>query len=421
MQYQYTSEIAIIGSGPAGCAASFFLSKDKVPHLIFDKDVFPRDKVCGDGLSPKVIHVMRKFDASILEQMAADTAHFAPSYGGYAVSPNGNELTILISKIRGTASNIAPGYITRRYDFDYFLTKQINPDFASVLHGAKVISLKRLNGGVEIEYQKDGQTYFAFAKTLIAADGDRSIVKKTFAPSKMQPKHYCAGIRAYYKNVKGMDTNKNLLEFHFINTILPGYFWIFPLPDGSANVGVGMISHDVSKNKVNLKEVMLHAIQNEPHLKERFADAVLEDKIVGWGLPLGSKLGTLSGENFMLTGDAGSFIDPISGEGIGNAFYTGMLAAQAIIKAKDENQPCNADFLIKNYDKRVARTMGMELRLSAFFQKIAHYPSLLNFIIRRASRNKVFMESAEAIFNDEFYKKLFNPIFIFRIAIGFFR
>ncbi|MEY4902971.1 MAG: hypothetical protein RLZZ292_786 [Bacteroidota bacterium] len=418
--YQFTTEVAIIGSGPAGCAASFFLAKENVPHLIFDKDVFPRDKICGDGLSPKVIHVMRKFDSQILEQMTADPEHFAPCWGGFAVAPNGDQLTIPISKTRYNDA-IPPGFITRRYDFDYFLTKHIDTNHATVLHGAKVTALNRLEHGVEIEYSKDGQTQKAFAKTLIAADGDRSIVKKTFTPSKMDPKHYCAGIRAYYTNVKGMDTKKNLLEFHFINGILPGYFWIFPLADGtSANVGIGMISHYAGKYKVNLREALVNAIQNEPHLKERFADAKLEDKIVGWGLPLGSKIPTISGDRWILTGDAASLIDPISGEGIGNALYSGMLAGQAVAKAYAEKKDYTEAFLNEHYEKRVHRTMGPELRMSAFFQKISHYPKLLNFIIRRASRNKVFMASAADIFNDEFYKKLFNPIFAIRLFLGFF-
>jgi menaquinone-9 beta-reductase len=100
-------------------------------------------------------------------------------------------------------------------------------------------------------------------RLLIAANGAHSSFARQTAGIKQEPEHYCAGLRAYYKNVAGLDKD-NFIELHFLKDFLPGYFWIFPLPGGYANVGVGMLSETVSQKKVNLKKEMLRMIENHP-------------------------------------------------------------------------------------------------------------------------------------------------------------
>ena len=92
---------------------------------------------------------------------------------------------------------------------------------------------------------------------------------------KMDQKNYSAAVRAYYGGVKGIHP-QNFIELHFLEGILPGYFWIFPLPNGEANVGIGMLSSEVSNQKINLKERMSEIIASHPNVKERFKNAVKE-------------------------------------------------------------------------------------------------------------------------------------------------
>src|SRR5262249_55250622 len=145
----------------------------------------------------------------------------------------------------------------------------------------------------------------AYCKLLIGAEGDRSVVARKLAHHNMEPKHYCGGLRAYYKGVKNFHA-QGFIELHFIQELLPGYLWVFPLPNGEANVGVGMLTKAASKKKINLKQTMLKALAENPTLKDRFKDAQLIGDIKGWGLPLGSKKRKISGNNFLLTGDAAS-------------------------------------------------------------------------------------------------------------------
>jgi flavin-dependent dehydrogenase len=195
---------------------------------------------------------------------------------------------------------------------------------------------------------------------------------------------------------------------------LPGYLWIFPLPNGQANVGAGMLSASISAKKVNLKESMLKAIEKSPVLKERFKNAELIGKIEGWGLPLGSKKRPLSGKHFLVTGDAGSLIDPFTGEGIGNAMYSGMLAAKHIEKCIATNQ-FDATFNLQ-YDQAFYERQWEELKLSHTMQKMVKFPWLFNFVVNKAHKNKLLRETISCMFEDlDMRAKLRNPLFYLKL------
>jgi flavin-dependent dehydrogenase len=210
---------------------------------------------------------------------------------------------------------------------------------------------------------------------------------------------------------------QNFIELHFLEELLPGYFWIFPLPNGMANVGAGMLSHVVSKKRINLKEDMLKAIANNPNIKHRFKGARLEGKISGWGLPLGSKRRSISGDNFLLTGDAAALIDPFTGEGIGNAMYSGMLAAAHIQKAVAENN-FSAGFN-RAYDEAFYNRQWDELKLSHTMQKLVKYPWLFNFVVNKANKNKALRETISCMFEDlDLRAKLRNPLFYIKLLFN---
>ena len=210
---------------------------------------------------------------------------------------------------------------------------------------------------------------------------------------------------------------QNFIELHFLEDMLPGYFWIFPLPNGQANIGAGMLSSSVSKKRVNLKEDMLKAIANNPTIKHRFKNAKLIGNIQGWGLPLGSKKRPLSGNGYLLVGDAGSLIDPFTGEGIGNALYSGMMAANIIVDAVKQNR-FDAEFL-KTFDDNFYARQWDELKLSHTMQKLCKYPWLFNFVVNKANKNKTLRETISCMFEDlDLRAKLRNPLFYFKLLIN---
>ena len=251
------------------------------------------------------------------------------------------------------------------------------------------------------------------SQLIIAADGAHSRFAKQVGGIIPEADHFCAGLRAYYKGVKGLD-KMGFIELHFVKEFLPGYFWIFPLPNGDANVGVGMRSDVVGRKKINLKNEMLQLIATHPVLKERFAGATIDGTIRGYGLPLGSKKRKISGDGFLLLGDAASLIDPFTGEGIGNAMISGLKAAE-IIKSKWNDKIFDAENL-KTYDIEVYKRLWPELNLSKKMQELVKYPWLFNLIVNKANRSKTLKETISCMFEDiDLRSRLKDPLFYLKV------
>jgi flavin-dependent dehydrogenase len=199
--------------------------------------------------------------------------------------------------------------------------------------------------------------------------------------------------------------------------LLPGYFWIFPLPNGQANVGMGMLSSDIKKNKVNLRKSMLDIIATHPRMKERFSEAKLEGNVVGWGLPLGSKKRSISGANYILTGDAASLIDPFTGEGVGNAIVSGLVASRIAKKAIETND-FSAEAL-QEYDSIIYQKLWKELKLSHRMQQLTTYPWLFNMVVNRIHASKNLQNIFTNMFTDlDLRKQMQNPLFYFKLLFG---
>ncbi len=404
------SSILVLGAGPAGATASLFLSKAKIKHTIIDKAVFPRDKICGDALSGKVLPVLKKLNVDLIPQLLVHNNNCTGSNGILFASPNGKTLEVPFKPVT-TSINHPPGFVSKRMDFDYSLVKLFDTAYCNFIQNTEIKKAERINGNVQLT-TSNGKIFET--QLLIACDGAHSVANKLLGNEhKLEPEHYCGGIRAYYKNVAGMH-QQNFIELHFINELLPGYFWIFPLPNGMANVGAGMLTKSISKKKVNLKEAMLKAIKENPTIKNRFKNAELVGKIEGWGLPLGSKKRKISADNILLCGDAASMIDPFSGEGISNAMYCGMRAAEKAEAALQQNN-FSAQFLFE-YDKIVYNRLWNEFRLSHTLQKLCNYPRLFNFVVNKANKNKTVSETISSMFDDvDLRKKFRQPSFYFKL------
>ncbi len=405
-----TSDICIIGAGPAGMVAAMFLAKQGIKPLVVDKSRFPRDKVCGDALSGKAVDILKKLDERIVSQLQLEPVQVG-SWGVTFVAPNLKRIRIPFGK-NGQATpghqTIAPGFISKRMDFDDFLVRFAKENYAISVQEETELTDFKFHDGRWLCKTGDGK-FSVKTNLLIAADGAQSVFAKHIAGIPVEHKNYCAGIRAYYSGVRNMDA-ENFIELFFLKELLPGYFWIFPLPDGKANVGLGVRSDKVSSKKMNLKEMLPRIIEKYPELKERFGNAILEGSIRGFGLPLGSVKRKISGEGYMLCGDAASLIDPFTGEGIGNAMLSGMMAAQQAVQCATENN-FSADF-ISEYDNRVYGRLWRELSLSRRMQQLISVPWLCNLVVGKAAASQSLQELISCMFSDlDIRKKLKQPSF----------
>lgn len=411
------TKVIIIGAGPAGAGTSMYLTNAGIEHIIIEKETFPRDKVCGDACSGKTAFVLRKIHPEWLQEIFSQEDKFMPSYGIVFVAPNGKSLDIAYNPNRQPGET-APGFTTPRLVFDNFLFEKLPSKYNTIYQGADITSIERTTDNkTKVTFTKGGDTYEIIAPLIVGADGDKSMVRKKFLNDHTSDKTYAVGLRAYYKGVAGLH-KENFIELHFLPELLPGYFWIFPMPNGMVNVGVGILSERIREKKINLREQMLHAIKTNPNISHRFKDAELIGKIQGWGLPMGMEQMPVSGDNFLLTGDAASLIDPFSGEGIGNALYSGMLAAYAIEKALQAKDYSSA-MLKKEYDDVLYKRIGDELKISTTLQRLCRYPWLFNFVVNKANKSPSLSKTISFMFTDlDLRDQLRKPSFYFKILFN---
>jgi menaquinone-9 beta-reductase len=190
------------------------------------------------------------------------------------------------------------------------------------------------------------------------------------------------------------------------------------MANNKANVGIGLLSSEVSKRKINLKEVLQELITTQPGIKERFKNARALETVKGYGLPLGSKKRKISGNRFMLAGDAAGLIDPFTGEGIANSVRSGRIAAKHVIACHKANDFSAA--ATRQYDKEIYAAMWKEFKLSSLLQKLSTYPRLCNLIVRKANSavyiRKQLIESLASI--DKRRSLFSNPRFYFKVLFG---
>lgn len=399
--------VCIVGAGPGGAATALKLSYLGIPCILIDKSVFPRDKVCGDAISGKVTTLLNRLDPEIMQRFRALPTQIGV-WGICFIAPGRRELRLPFAVDYSQTDAPPPGYVARRLDFDDFLIQEVKRrDNIQFFDNTAIEGFERTKEHWIVQ-DKSG-AFVVRAPLLIVANGAHSAFSRKIAGHEKDPKHHAGAVRAYFKNVRNTDTD-NFIELHFLKQLVPGYFWIFPLPGGYANVGLGMRSDIVSKKRLNLRKKLLEVIESHPPFRERFQDAELVGEIVGYGLPLGSKKRLLSGDGFMLVGDAAHLIDPLTGEGIGNAFYSGFIAAEQAQQCL-EQQNFSAPFLYA-YDVRVQRVLGVEMQLSYRLQRLMAYPLLVNVVTAIIGGNKRAMDMLSQMYHDlEIRRSLAKPWF----------
>ncbi len=377
-------DLIVVGAGPAGSTLVALLKNSGLSIAVIDKSTFPRDKVCGDAIPGRAVRILERISPET-KQRFAQFQEKRRSKGGTAISPQGHQLSLYF-KTRG--------YISRRQDFDHFLYQEARRnEKATFFTGVKIDSIVVKEGGVEVWIK--GQTAPLSASMIVGCDGANSVVARQLTQREVEPEHHCGAVRAYCSGVKLEDDH--MMEFHFLKGYLPGYFWIFPLEGDLYNVGFGMLSADISKNKINLRESLKEIIHTSPKVKAAFANATLVSDIQGFGLPLGSRKRSISGSRFLLCGDAASLIDPATGEGIGNALLSAELAAIQCRKCFDENR-FDAAFL-KVYEEQVYAKLWRELNTKYQIQRFFKDRSwLLDWSIRLATDNPLLRKVISKIF-----------------------
>jgi geranylgeranyl reductase family protein len=415
-------DVIVVGAGPGGSACASFLAREGLRVLLVDKATFPRDKPCGDAISGKSAAVLRELG---IADMVEDRPH-AVAEGVLFSGPKGDRVQIPFPKdvdptgIKNSKryNYVTAGWVARRLVYDEMVFRHAQ-SYKSVetLEGFDVKDVifegKRAVGVVGKD--ASGATRELRARLVIGADGALSVVAQKVGAFERDHDHWIGAYRVYYEGVTGMT---NDIEIHFVEGLIPGYFWIFPLDNGLANVGSGMVETDLqATNKDGSKKVRLiedteRIMREHPAFKARFAGAKeVPGSKRGWLLPVGSKHRPMAGEGWMLVGDAAALIDPFSGEGIGNAMVSGRLAAATAAKALAANDVSKARLF--EYEQAVRKELDEELQMSYKLQRLGRSRMLLNFVLRRAATRPKVREAISAMLADREKKEEFGSVFFY--------
>jgi geranylgeranyl reductase family protein len=403
-------DLIIVGAGPSGATAALYAKIHGLKTLLLDKQKFPRDKICGDALSGKSVGILR--DLELLDEVQNLPGAFIQSV---TFSSPAHEM-FNIDLTQTSLKKVPKGFVIRREIFDDFMFSKAKKAADTAIENFTVTDIITENGkviGVKGKNDSSENNLEFHGKIVIGADGYNSIVARTLGLYEHDPKHWVVALRCYYKDVKGLTDQ---IELHYVDEVVPGYFWIFPLEENYANVGIGMLHQYIKQNNVDLKTALDKAI-NSNYFKERFINATPAEKPVGWNLPVGSKKRKNYGNGFMLLGDAAGLIDPFTGEGIGNAMYSARIAvetAKDAIKKKDVSEKT-----LFYYYERLWNAIGNELKISHKLQKIGKYRFLLNFVIKKAARNKNVSDIIAGMLANEIPRKqLANPLFYIKLLFN---
>jgi geranylgeranyl reductase family protein len=344
-------DVAVIGGGPAGAAAATTLARAGRDVALFDKATFPRDKCCGDGLTTGALR--------LLENLGLDPTA-VPSWQPVAdtvlTSPSGRSATFPLPRHRGTFAAVA-----RRADLDAALLDVARESGARVVEGSALRELGQDEERVRLLVEGVGTVTAAY---VIGADGMWSPTRRLAGAGEPGYLGDWHAFRQYFTGVDGPAATSLFVWFEA--DVLPGYAWSFPLPGGRANVGFGIARDGGKVARVQEMKQLWPDLLARPHLVEALGrGARPEGPHKAWPIPARVDRAPRHRGRVLLAGDAAAAGDVLTGEGIGQALLTGMLAAEAVLGAGPD-RPAGATAA---YDRAVDRNLLADHRMSALLQR----------------------------------------------------
>ncbi len=318
-------DLVVVGAGPGGSSTAYHAAKAGLNTVLVDRQEFPRDKTCGDGLMPHA--------ASEVALMGLADWLDEPQHGRFTGFSIYSHTALLKQKVPPTLHG-PHGYVARRQETDNKLLERAVSAGAQLYTGTRATDLLRSSSGrvVGIEAENGGgPTRFA-APLVVVADGIGG-----FGADGMKAHQNAVARRQYFRNVEGPDRqNLHIFITEDMNSHGAGYGWVFYLGDGTANVGAGVSTAALARTGRNLKDFYDRFLE-EPHMVQWLENATPEGPPRSWSLKMGMWGAKRYGQGVMAVGDAGSMIHPISGEGVGYALESGRLAASWAHEAHSRN------------------------------------------------------------------------------------
>lgn len=369
-----TADVIVVGAGPAGSATATFLAKAGVDVLLLEKSTFPREKACGDGLTPRAVRMMNR--------LGIDTSEAAGWQHNRGLRIYGGRIEPFEMAWPDLADYPNYGLVCPRESFDDLLAG------VALQAGARLLTKTRVaepvvDGSGRVCGVKDANGTEYRAPVVVAADGNSARLALQVGRERNEARPMGVAVRAYYRSPKADPAwMESYLELWGgkpgESDLLPGYGWIFGLEPNLANVGLGILNSSSAFAKTDYRQLMRRWLDNTPE-EWGLGEANQIGAIRGAALPMSFNRQPFYADGLMLVGDSAGMISPFNGEGISYAMEAGEMAAWAIIEARARGfGSLSAEKALGAYADQVKDAWGGYYRLGNIFVQLIGNPKIMH-------------------------------------------
>jgi len=371
------ADVIVVGAGPAGSTTAFHLAQHGLDVLLLEKTSFPREKVCGDGLTPRAVKQLIDMGVDISESNGWIRNKGLRIVGG------GNSIEIPWPELSTYPDY---GLVRTRKDFDEALARHAVKAGARLHERTNVMGpviderTGRIVGVTARVLNDDGskgpeQTFRA--PLVVAADGNSTRLSLAMGLRKRDDRPMGVAVRTYYTSPRTNDDwLESWLELWDGKKLLPGYGWIFGVGDGTVNVGLGILNTSTAFQNVDYKDLLVRWLDETPD-EWGFREANRTEPIRGAALPMGFNRTPHYTRGLLLVGDAGGMVNPFNGEGIAYAMESGAIAAEVITQAHGRETFAQRELALAAYPSRLKETYGGYYTLGRWFVKAIGNPEVM--------------------------------------------
>jgi menaquinone-9 beta-reductase len=385
------ADVIVVGAGPAGATTAYHLARTGLDVLLLEKTAFPREKVCGDGLTPRAVTQLVKMGIDTSPEAGWLHNHGLRIYGG------GMRLELPWPDLAAYPAN---GLVRKRTDFDEILARQAQKAGAR-LHERTAVTgpvvdehTGRITGVTAKAQGAETETTYR-APLVIAADGNSSRLSVAVGLQRREDRPMGVAVRTYFTSPRHDDDwLESWLELWDgkpgQSNLLPGYGWVFGMGDGTSNVGLGLLHTSTGFKSADYRGLLKAWLSGMPE-EWGFVEDNQVGPVRGAALPMGFNRQPHYAAGLLLVGDAGGMVNPFNGEGIAYAMESGELAAEVIAQALARPAGPHRERVLAGYPKALRARYGGYYTLGRLFVKAIGNPQVMKIATRHGLPRPLLM------------------------------